>query len=143
MTILSLAAWTGAVVFALIAGLHIFWALGGKWGAAAAVPEIPGKELAIRPGVLATLAVAGALAAAAYLVLARIEVLPRAWPAGLETGIMFAGAAVFGLRAIGEFRYVGFFARVRDTRFARLDRALYSPLCLCLSVLFGALGLQG
>jgi hypothetical protein len=37
-------------------------------------------------------------------------------------------------RAIGEFKYVGFFKRVRDSKFARLDTLLYSPLCLLLAV---------
>ena len=36
-------------------------------------------------------------------------------------------------RAIGEFRYVGFFKRVRSSRFAELDSLVYSPLCLMLS----------
>ncbi len=33
------------------------------------------------------------------------------------------------------FRYVGFFKRVRGTRFAEMDTRYYSPLCLTLSVL--------
>jgi hypothetical protein len=37
-------------------------------------------------------------------------------------------------RAVGEFKYVGFFKRVRGSRFARLDTLLYSPLCLLLAV---------
>ena len=41
-------------------------------------------------------------------------------------------AAVFALRAIGDFRYVSFFKRIRDTRFARLD----ASFCLA-----GSLGL--
>jgi hypothetical protein len=36
-------------------------------------------------------------------------------------------------RAIGEFKYVGFFKRVRGSRFARRDTLLYSPLCLWLA----------
>ena len=46
-------------------------------------------------------------------------------------------AAMFALRAIGDFRYVGFFKRIRDTRFARLDTLAYSPLCAVLAVLIG------
>jgi uncharacterized membrane protein SpoIIM required for sporulation len=46
-------------------------------------------------------------------------------------------AAVFALRAIGDFRYVGFFKRIRDTRFARLDTLAYWPLCAVLAVLIG------
>jgi hypothetical protein len=46
-------------------------------------------------------------------------------------------AAVFALRAIGDFRYVGFFKRIRDSKFARLDTLAYSPLCAALAVLIG------
>jgi hypothetical protein len=41
------------------------------------------------------------------------------------------------LRAIGDFRYVGFFKRIRDSKFARLDTLAYSPLCAALAVLIG------
>jgi hypothetical protein len=37
-------------------------------------------------------------------------------------------------RAIGEFKYLGFFKRVTGSKFARLDTLLYSPLCLLLAV---------
>jgi lipopolysaccharide/colanic/teichoic acid biosynthesis glycosyltransferase len=36
-------------------------------------------------------------------------------------------------RAVGEFKYVGFFKRVRDSKFATLDTFVYSPLCLLLA----------
>ena len=50
------------------------------------------------------------------------------WPARIVTGLFF-------LRAIGEFRYVGFFKRVRDTAFAKADTRFYSPLCVFIAVL--------
>lgn len=47
-----------------------------------------------------------------------------------------AGSATVGVvlvaRAIGDFRYVGFFKRVRGSRFATLDSLLFSPFCLTL-----------
>ena len=42
-------------------------------------------------------------------------------------------AAVFALRAIGDFRYIGIFKRVRGTRFARNDSLYFSPLCMGIS----------
>ena len=39
-------------------------------------------------------------------------------------------ATAFTLRAVGEFKYVGFFKRIRGTQFARMDTRFYSPLCL-------------
>ena len=44
-------------------------------------------------------------------------------------------AAVFALRAVGDFRCVGFFKRVKDTPFAVWDSRLFSPLCGILSLL--------
>jgi hypothetical protein len=43
-------------------------------------------------------------------------------------------AVVFFVRAIGDFKWIGFFKRRTGTRFAALDSALYSPLCLSLAV---------
>jgi hypothetical protein len=40
---------------------------------------------------------------------------------------------VLALRAIGEFRYVGLFKRVRESRFAALDTRVYTPLCVALA----------
>ena len=42
-------------------------------------------------------------------------------------------AAAMLLRALGDFRYVGFFKRVRTGRFAELDTKFYTPLCLALA----------
>lgn len=55
-----------------------------------------------------------------------------------------AGVALaFGLRAIGDFRYVGFSKRVREGLFARRDTWLYSPLCVLISLLALALARTG
>jgi hypothetical protein len=42
---------------------------------------------------------------------------------------------LFALRAVGDFRYVGFFKRVRGTPFGRRDTIAYSPLCAILALL--------
>jgi Protein of unknown function (DUF3995) len=43
---------------------------------------------------------------------------------------VWAIAAIFLLRAIGDFRYVGFFKKERGSKFAKMDTKFYSPLCL-------------
>ncbi|MDY7394845.1 DUF3995 domain-containing protein [Aureibaculum sp. 2210JD6-5] len=43
--------------------------------------------------------------------------------------------AIFLLRAIGDFKYIGFFKRVKSTDFAKLDTKFFSPLCLTISTL--------
>jgi hypothetical protein len=45
----------------------------------------------------------------------------------------FGVGAVLAARAVGDFRLVGLFKRVRGTRFARYDSLVYTPLCLALA----------
>jgi len=59
----------------------------------------------------------------------------------LFTVLAWVLAALFLIRAVGEFRYVGFFKSVRDTRFATWDSWLFSPLCLLIAVLCAIPGL--
>ncbi len=112
-------AWITAAVFACLGLLHFYWALRGVPGNSAAIPEINGVP-AFKPSKAATAAVGVVLLGTATIVLMDVKVL------------LAGAAAVLILRAIGDFRLVGFFKRVRDSRFARLDTLLYSPLCLAL-----------
>jgi hypothetical protein len=121
----------GGVLFVLSA-LHVYWAVGGVTGGSA-IPSRPDGTPLFRPGRRASLAVAVALAGAGFLVVARAgvvsPVLPLVW---IRVGT-WAVAAAFAARAIGEFRYVGMFRRVRDTEFARWDRRLFTPLCVAIA----------
>jgi phosphatidylglycerophosphate synthase len=127
------------VILLLLAGVHAYWALGGKSGKAAAIPTAEGRAV-IRPSALGTAMVAVALCAVAALLALRIGWLELPGIAADNLFVQIAAwliAAVFGLRAVGDFRYVGFFKHIRDTRFARLDTLAYSPLCAVLAVLIG------
>jgi len=125
------------VVLGALAGLHFFWASGGRWGASVAIPELDGKA-AFRPTPLATVVVGALLLGAAGVALTAAGV--RVLPLPLEvvrvgTGLL---AAAFFLRVVGDFRYVGLFKRHRGTRFARMDNRLYMPLCMGLAVALAA-----
>jgi hypothetical protein len=127
------------VMLLMLAGMHLYWAAGGKAGKGAAVPSASGRPL-MRPSVLGT-----AMVAVGPCVMAALLALRIGWlnvPALPGNGVVIEVgawliAAVFALRAIGDFRYVGFFKRIRDSRFARLDTLAYSPLCACLALLVG------
>lgn len=125
----------GAVALSILIGigaLHAYWAAGGTVGSKEAIPMKDGLPL-FRPTPLGTAFVALVLFAAAALIAAGIGWIPAH---GLERPVRvgdFLIATVFLLRAVGDLRYVGFFKRVRGTRFARLDTFAYSPLCLLLA----------
>ena len=43
-------------------------------------------------------------------------------------------AAIFALRALGDFRFLGFFKTVQGTPFAHYDTWVYSPICAGLAI---------
>jgi Protein of unknown function (DUF3995) len=47
---------------------------------------------------------------------------------------IYAIGAIFLLRALGDFKYVGFFKSIKNTEFGRLDTQFYAPLCLYLGI---------
>jgi hypothetical protein len=127
------------VILLAAAAVHVYWAAGGKAGKAAAVPTAAGRAV-IKPSVMSTAMVAAGLCGVAALVALRIGWLELPGFASDHLLVRIAVwlmAGVFALRAIGDFRYVGFFKRVRDSKFARLDTMAYSPLCAALAVLIG------
>jgi hypothetical protein len=121
------------VVFAALSAIHAYWAFGGKSGRVASVPELNNRP-AFVPSARSTFAVAVGLALCAALVAASAGLILSSAPAPWVTWLAFLLALVLVARAVGDFRLVGFFKRVRGTRFARLDSAIYAPLCLVLGV---------
>ncbi len=122
-----------AVVFAILSLFHIFWAAGGQLGGKAAIPTMNGERL-FNPSAFGTILVAAALLLAMLVVLGQIGI----WSANLPAWIFRFGvlgiSLLFLLRAIGDFRYLGFFKSVSETDFARSDTWLFSPLCLFIAV---------
>ena len=122
-----------SAVLLLLAIVHLYWAAGGG-GAAGAVPEVDGAP-AFVPRTVDTLAVALALTLGALVVLGRAGLWTPRWAAPLLfQGGVWLLCVVFLFRSIGDFRLVGFFKRIRGTRFARRDTLFYSPLCFVLGV---------
>lgn len=126
--------------FVLLALVHVYWACGGHFGKHSAVPEVQGRA-AFVPGKLMTSGVAAVLLVCGLLVAATAGWLPTPLPLALLCWLLFALALVFFARAMGDFRWVGFFKTVHGTRFARLDSAFYSPLCGMIGVALLIVGL--
>ncbi len=126
-----------SLLFIFIGILHVFWAFGWNWGIHAALPTSEDSKLPVlRPGMLGTLFVPLLCFFASVLLLVQIDLLTVIKPSPLTKGLCIAGGIVFLLRAIGEGKYVGFFKKVKHTRFAKQDTAFYSPLCVWMSFAF-------
>ncbi len=119
-------------VLTSLAALHFYWALGGRAGKSAAIPERNGKPV-LRPTASATLLVGLALLLAVAIIATQARFIFPGRFQPYARIVCAALALVFLARAVGDFRYVGFFKSVGATRFARLDTYVFSPLCLVLS----------
>lgn len=122
-----------AVVFAVISFFHLYWAAGGKVGISAAIPTV-GGERSFNPSPFATVLVATAFFVALLVILGQIGLLGEMIPKWIFRWATFGIAALFLLRAIGDFNLAGFFKQVNDTDFAFWDTFLFSPLCLFIAV---------
>ena len=123
-----------ASIFALLGLLHLYWTFGGQWGLAAALPTTEQGERLLRPGPFACAVVSlGLLGFAAYCV-SLWQPLLVFLPLFLQHWGIWGMAVIFGLRAIGDFRHVGFFKKNTNTLFARMDTRYYSPLCAWLAL---------
>lgn len=124
---------------------HLYWAMGGRLGADTVIPRRPaaqGGDALFHPSPLGTLSVAvflvGVIALAVVVQRGSDITLPWAWARVL----LAVCGVVFVLRAIGEFRYVGFFKRVKDSPFAYWDTRLFSPFVLLVGMACLALAVR-
>jgi len=73
-----------------------------------------------------------------------LSILHLNWAIGNTWGLKYAVPtksdseelfSIFLLRAIGDFNYVGFFKKIKDTNFGKMDSKYYSPLCLVIAIM--------
>lgn len=128
-------------VFLLLALWHFHMAFPRGGGRGAVVPSVDGKPLFV-PSTAATVAVGVLLLLCAALVAGTSRLVSVGLPPRPLSWLSYAlGLALFA-RAVGEFKYVGFFKRVRGSRFAKMDTLVYSPLCLVLSAGVGFVAIE-
>jgi|ERR1044072_656135 hypothetical protein len=122
------------VIFAVISLFHLYWAAGGAFGSRVAVPS-QGNMRVFKPSVGGTILVALAFLLAIAVILGQLRLLGDIVPHRIFRWGTWAIALIFFLRAVGEFRLVGFFKKINDTPFAVWDTWLFSPLCLSIAII--------
>jgi hypothetical protein len=122
------------LIFCLLGILHIYWAFGGQWAIAGALPTKTDGSKALQPTPQACLVVACLLLLVALCYLNDLfAVIPL--PAQLARIILGLVPLLLLLRTIGDFRYVGLFKKIKKGTFARKDTYIYVPLCAGISLL--------
>ena len=123
------------VVFALLALLHFSWFLGSQWGLDASLPTDETGKRVLNPKKVDSLIVGLGLALFSAFYFAKwydVQLAPNQTIASIISWLI---PSIFLLRSIGEFRYVGLFKKVKNTRFGKLDTTFIIPLCLIIAVL--------
>ncbi|MFM7021758.1 MAG: DUF3995 domain-containing protein [Flavobacteriales bacterium] len=126
------------IIFTLLSGLHFYWGFGGRWGGEASVPTKENGEKALMPKPVDCFVVALALWAFGFFVMVKIEMFEMSLPKWMLYNLLWFISALFIIRAIGDFKYIGFFKKIKTTRFGVMDTKYYSPLCLLIGI-FGIL----
>lgn len=119
-------------VFGLLSALHFYWSLGGKWGFENSLPLNENGAKLLNPTLIDSFVmglILGSFSMFYYFLYKKhtryifIKIMAYLIP------------IVFLLRAIGDFKYVGFFKKVIGNNFAKMDTSIYSPLCLAIFVI--------
>lgn len=126
MTVLAI---LNFLIFLALALLHIYWVFGGTIFMNAVLPETESNKKLFIPGKLITIAVAAGLLLFAIISLSASSLFDSYINKNYTLyGNAFIGF-IFLIRAIGDFKYAGFFKTVKQTVFAKNDTNYYSPLC--------------
>ncbi len=122
------------LVFTVLGSFHFYWLFGGVWGLEKVIPTKSNELKNISIPKFATLLVGLVLIlfGLIYLIKSGLVIFPVSnWIINYAYWFI---PSIFMLRAIGEFKYVGFFKKIKNTKFAKADSTIFSPLCLGIAI---------
>nr|WP_299346675.1 DUF3995 domain-containing protein [Allomuricauda sp.] len=121
-----------SITLTFLAVLHFYWAIFGIKNPETVVPTTDSNRGVKTPGKLAAAFVGLVLLGFALVILNKVILYWNfPWLNYVSVGI----GVIFVLRALGDFKYVGFFKTSKNSKFSALDTRYYSPLCLLMGVL--------
>lgn len=124
-----------SLIFFILGGIHFNWVLGGQFGFAEALPTKENGERILNPRKIDSAIVGICLSAFAIFYFLRSGIIDFNMPEWLLKYAGWVIAVIFISRAIGDFKYVGFFKKIKTTDFGKKDTKLFSPLCLIIAIL--------
>lgn len=123
------------LIFLALSFLHFYWALGGEWGFSSALPTDESGRRLVNPTPLASTVVGMGLLAFGTFYLLKSGLVNNFLPSIASNIVSWVIPLIFMLRAIGDFKYIGFFKQISQTQFGQADSFYFSPLCLIVSVI--------
>ncbi len=123
-----------SIIFLALAIIHFNWVAGNKWGFDEALPTNERGERVLNPKKIDSAIVGFGLLLFCVFYFFKSSIVDLHLPALVLNYAGWVISTIFIVRAIGDFKYIGFFKKVKQTPFAKMDTKVYSPLCLFLGV---------
>jgi len=114
--------------------IHFYWACGGRYGFDASLPADKSEKKLFIPGFLESSMVGVGLLVFGLFYMMKAGYQPFQMPEVVFKYVGWIIPSIFIIRAIGDFKYVGLFKRIKSTTFAKMDTNFFSPLCVFLGL---------
>ena len=123
---------TVPILLFLFSLFHFYWMFGGRWGYSIVFPRHKGRDL-FRPGPPGLFLIGSLLALSGFVMLGQTGMLTLSLFKSYYPVATIMVGALAALRAIGDFRYLGFFKSERSHPCSRVDTWVLCPLCAYIS----------
>jgi hypothetical protein len=122
-------------IFLLLSILHFYWTFGGKLWYEDVLPTNSRGLNRMNPSMTACLIIAFGLIFLAFITAGNQGLFDKYVKRKYFRYGALTIVVIFFLRAIGDFRFIGFFKTVTRTKFGINDTQIFSPLCLFVALL--------
>lgn len=123
------------VILTVLSTVHFYWAFGGKRLYEDVLPTSSNGLHKLNPSMTAGVVIAVGLLFLALMTAGNLGLFNKyIRKVYFRYGTLLI-AIIFLVRAIGDFKFIGFFKRVKGTRFGINDTQFFSPLCLVIAIL--------
>ncbi|MDO5969046.1 DUF3995 domain-containing protein [Flavivirga aquimarina] len=123
-----------SLVFFILGIIHLNLVVGGTFGFAESLPTKETGERVLNPKKIDSAIVGLGLMFFSFFYLVKADFINFNFPDWVLKYGSWVIPAIFILRAVGEFKYIGFFKKIKHTTFGTLDTKIYSPLCFFISI---------
>ncbi|NJN42418.1 MAG: DUF3995 domain-containing protein [Flammeovirgaceae bacterium] len=123
-----------SVILFALGVIHFNWVFGGSYGFEESLPTKENGERVINPKKIDSAIVGIGLIVFGLFYVFQSGLIEYMLPALITKYGGWLIPVIFLLRAIGEFKYIGFFKRIKNTKFGKADSKFFSPLCLAIGI---------
>jgi hypothetical protein len=121
---------TNTIIFLILSLIHFYWAFGGRLWYNEVLPTNSTGSKRMEPGLTTGFIIAFGLLLLAFITIGNQGLLDKYINRKyLRYGTLVI-SVIFFIRAIGDFKFFGFFKTIKETSFASNDTVFFSPLCV-------------